>query len=420
MSAFGFDHPWLLLLLPLALLPLFASPLRLSSAPSSDVVPDDPLSSAISIAMSVFGALAISALALGLSGIHRRDQTIERRGVGANIVLLIDRSSSMDSTFANRSPEGREESKSVAARRLLTDFAARRPADRVAVAAFSTSPMPIVPMTDHHDAVRAAIAAIDRPGLAHTDVGRGLTLAFSMFDDASSETSRALVLVSDGAAVIDRRVQDALRDAARRDPVRLYWLFLRTQGSKGIYDRPPPGEADTPQIYPERHLDVFLKSLGLPYRAFEAKSATDVSDAIREIDQLEQRPTIYKETIPRQDLDWMFYWLAALAAALLLAAKLTESRLDDGLSEDERSHDWDAKNTAARAGLSHVSQAALSSSLPGGERSRGEAEAGEGDQGFPERAAPPHPALRADLSPPGRGEGRRPTSNANALPARAS
>lgn len=329
MSAYGFDHPWLLLLLALAALPFLASPLRLSAVPSSDVVPEDALSFALGFALSAIGALAILGLALGLSGLHRRDQILEKRGAGANIVLLLDRSSSMDSTFANRSPEGREESKSVAARRLLTDFASRRPADRIAVAAFSTAPMPIVPMTDHHEAVRAAIAAIDRPGLAHTDVGRGLSLAFSMFDDASSETSRALVLVSDGAAVIDRRVQDALRDAARRDPVRLYWLFLRTQGSKGIYDKPPPGEPDMPQTYPERHLDIFLKSLGLPYRAFEAKSAADVSAAIKEIDQLEQRPTIYKETIPRQDLDWLCYLVSALALLLLGGAKLLERRLDD-------------------------------------------------------------------------------------------
>lgn len=329
MTGLGVDHPYVLLLAALAALPFLASPLRLSAVPSSDVLPDDPLSDALGTGLSVLGALAILFLVLGLSGLHRRDQVVDKRGVGANIVLLLDRSSSMDSTFANRSPEGKEESKSVASRRLLTDFAARRPADRVAVAAFSTAPMPVVPMTDHHDAVRAAIAAIDRPGLAHTDVGRGLTLAFSMFDDSSSETSRALVLVSDGAAVIDRRVQDALRDAARRNPVRLYWLFLRTQGSKGIYDKPVPGEPDIPQVYPERHLDIFLKSLGLPYRAFEAKSAADVSAAIREIDQLEQRPTIYKETIPRQDLDWVAYWLAAVATALLLGAKLIERRLGD-------------------------------------------------------------------------------------------
>ncbi|MFD1333553.1 vWA domain-containing protein [Methylopila musalis] len=329
MTWIGFDHPWLLLLLPLALLPLAGSPLRASATPSEALAPRDPLSSAISATLTTLGMLAIAFLVFGLTGAHRRDQQVERRGVGANIVLLIDRSSSMDSTFANRSPTGAEESKSAAARRLLTDFATRRPADRVAVAAFSTAPMLVSPMTDRHDAVRAAIAAIDRPGLAHTDVGRGLSLAFSLFDDESTETSRAIVMVSDGAAVIDRRVQDALRDASRRNPVRLYWLFLRTQGARGIYDKPPPGDPDSPQTYPERHLDIFLKSLGLPYRAFEANSAQEVSAAIKEIDQLEQRPTTYVETIPRQDLDWAFYALAAGALLLLLGAKLAERRLDD-------------------------------------------------------------------------------------------
>jgi mxaC protein len=327
--ALGIDFPWALVLLPLVVLPAFASPLRASGIPCDAVTPDDALSSVVGVAMVAAGCVALAGLVLGLAGLHLREQVVERRGLGANVVLLIDRSSSMDSTFADQLPDGGEESKSAAARRLLTDFASRRPADRVAVAAFSTSPMPIVPMTEEHEAVRAAIAAIDHEGLAKTDVGRGLLLAFSMFDASSSESSRAVVLVSDGAAVIDRRVQEALRDAAKRSPVRLYWLFLRTQGSNGIHEAPRAGEEDTPFSNPERHLNIFLKSLGLPYRAFEAKSATEVSDAIREIDQLEQRPTLYKETLPRRDLAPWCFGLAAFAMLLLIAAKLAERRLED-------------------------------------------------------------------------------------------
>ena len=43
-----------------------------------------------------------------------------------------------------------------------------------------------------------------------------------------------------------------------------------------------------------------------------------------------------------------------------------------------------------------------------GEVDAAQAAAGEGARGFPESARPPHPALRADLSPPGRGEEHRP------------
>lgn len=325
-SHWGVDRPAVLALLLLALLPLLATPLRRGGVPAITVVPDDRLSLVIGAALRLAGMIAILALVLGIAGLHRREQSIEREGTGAHLVLLFDRSSSMDNSFADRAPTGDQESKSAAAKRLLTDFVARRPYDRIAVAAFSTSPMPVLPLTDHHGVVDAAIAAIDRPGLAFTDVGRGLALAFSYFDNDADESSRAVLLVSDGAALIDRRVQEALRDAVARTPVHLYWLFLRSRGSKGIFEVPPAGE-DTPQANPERHLHLFLQSLGMPYRAFEATSPEAVGQAIAEIDRQETRPIRYFERVPRRDLARPAFTVAACSIALLVEAKLAERQL---------------------------------------------------------------------------------------------
>ena len=322
----GVDHPAVLALLVLALLPLVASAFRRRGIASTRLVPDDPLSRAVGAGLRLAGAVAIVALVLGLAGLHRREQSVEREGTGAHLVLLLDRSSSMDNSFADRAPTGDQESKSAAAKRLLAEFVARRPHDRIAVAAFSTSPMPVLPLTDHHEVVDAAIDAIDRPGLAFTDVGRGLALAFSYFADDTDESSRAVLLVSDGAALIDRRVQEALRDAAARTPVHLYWLFLRSRGSQGIYDVPASGD-DSAQANPERHLHLFLQSLGVPYRAFEATSPQAVAQAITEIDRQETRPIRYVERIPRRDLVRPAFLVATLATALLLAAKLAERQL---------------------------------------------------------------------------------------------
>lgn len=321
------DYPLLLLLLPLALLPAMTSMFALSAYPSISVVPQDWASWAMDIGLRLAAALAILAIVLGLAGLHRLAQQVERTGHGAHIVLLLDRSSSMDNSFAGRRPTGDEESKSSAARRLLTDFIGRRPHDRVGIAAFSTSPMLVLPITDHRAAVQAAVAAIDRPGLAHTDVGRGLALALSMFDAGTPGESRAIVLVSDGAAVIGRQVQAALRDAVARNPVHLYWLFLRTKGSRGIFDEPQqPGE-NTPQAMPERHLNLFLASLGVPYRAFEATTPGAVEAAIVEIDKQEVRTIGYLERIPRRDLAASAYGLAAFCVVLLLLAKLAERQI---------------------------------------------------------------------------------------------
>jgi mxaC protein len=182
----------------------------------------------------------------------------------------------------------------------------------------------VMPLTEHQKAVQAAIAAIDRPGLTYTDVGRGLLLAMSMVEDSAAQASRAVVLVSDGAAVIDRKVQLALREAATRNPVNLYWLFLRTKGSNGIFEPPPPGEIDTPQANPERHLHLFLSTLGIPYHAFEATSPQAVEQAIAEIDKQELRPLSYFERIPRRDRSDLAYAIAAGAVLLLILAKLAE------------------------------------------------------------------------------------------------
>ena len=98
-----------------------------------------------------------------------------------------------------------------------------------------------------------------------------------------------------------------------------------TKGSPGIADR-PAGE-DTPQAAPERHLDLFFKSLGVPYRAFEAEGAEAVAAAIRQIEALERDPIPYVEERPRRDLTGLAAALAALGLAGLVLAKLAEADL---------------------------------------------------------------------------------------------
>jgi mxaC protein len=322
-----FTNPFALYLLPLAVLPLLVSAQKQEAFPSLSGFEVDRLSQVISAALRIAGMLAIVGLILGIAGISLRERTIDRIGHGAHIVLLIDRSSSMDDTFAGRQPSGAEESKSKAAKRLLKDFVINRPHDRIGVAAFSTAPIHVVPITDHKGLILGAIDAIDRPGLAFTDVGRGLAMALSMTEDDVSQGSRAIVLVSDGAAVIARRVQDALRAEFARHPAHLYWLYLRTEGTNGIFEEPPPDTEDTPQVLPERHLHKFLQSLHVPYRAFEAESPEAVKAAIAEIGKLEQTPVVYSEHIPQYDLSRWAYALALLGMLALLAAKFCERSL---------------------------------------------------------------------------------------------
>lgn len=328
-------YPYLLLLLPLAALPLIASSQQAEGYPSLGDTKTDTLSALVDFGLRLLGAIAIAGLVLGLSGLYRLGQSIERLGEGANIVLLFDRSASMNDTFAGQAPAGGEQSKSEAARRFLSDFVASREHDRFGVAAFSTSPMFVLPLSDHREATLAAIDAIELPGLALTNVGKGLAMALTMHDDDILSTqgadggiaSRAIVLVSDGAAVIDRKVQQRLSEAFIKRPLNLYWIFLRTEGARGIFDAPQKGDDDTPYAMPERHLNLFFEGLKIPYKAFEVENPAAGGEAVAAIDKLERRPMRYFERIPQKDLSGLAYGVAAAALLLLILAKLAETKL---------------------------------------------------------------------------------------------
>lgn len=326
MTLLAFDHPEVLLLAPVAVAPLLRSALRISTVPSLNCAPEDSLSEIVGVALKFLGVMAMLASLLGAAGPFFPGEEVERLAEGAQIVMLIDRSGSMNETFAGRNPSGGEESKAAAAKRILKAFVDSRRRDLVGVAAFSTSPMLVTPLSDHLDATKAAIDAMDRPGLDYTNIARGLAMALSMFRASDADHSRAVLLISDGAGVIDPKIQDDLRADFRKTRVNLYWLFLRSEGSRGIYAA-PEGDAESPQAAPERHLDLYFKSLGVPYRAFEAEGAKATEDALRQIDRLERQPIRYFEKLPRRDLAGACFAAALFAASLLLFAKLAEVRL---------------------------------------------------------------------------------------------
>lgn len=326
MTLLRLDHPELLLLAPVVFAPLLRSALRRSAIPSLAFVPKDGVSDLVGAVLKSLGVAALLASLLGAAGPFLEGEETERIAEGAEIVMLIDRSGSMNETFAGRSPSGGEESKAAAAKRILKAFVDSRRRDLVGVADFSTSPMLVTPLSDHPNATKAAIDAIDRPGLDYTNIARGLAMALSMFRSSVGGRSRAILLISDGAGVIDPKIQDDLRADFKRAQVNLYWLFLRTEGSRGIYAA-VEGDSESPQAEPERHLHLFFQSLGASYRAFEAEGPKATEDALSQIDRLERRPMPYVEKGPRRDLGGVLFAVALFATSLLLLAKLAEVSL---------------------------------------------------------------------------------------------
>jgi mxaC protein len=318
------DSPWVLTGLILMLLPLFNNGLRLTSNPWLTMIPVDRISTFLSLLVRLVAMSTIAGLILGMAGLHRTEQSIERIGHGAHIVILLDRSNSMDNSFAGIAPSGKEESKADSARRLLSEFVSQRKTDLIGVAEYSTAPLFVIPLTENKQAVLAAIAATSTPALAYTHVSKGLGMALSFFQQQAVTGSRIVLLVSDGAAAVDADSEQKLREWFKQQKVSLYWIFLRTANSPGIYDQPLDSRDDNAQAMPELYLHKFFSSLGSPYKAYEAESPNALREAMDDINRLENLPIYYLERFPRLDLTGYCYQLALLMMTLLLGVKYFE------------------------------------------------------------------------------------------------
>ncbi|MDY0057772.1 MAG: vWA domain-containing protein [Methyloversatilis sp.] len=320
-GALELTAPLWLLALPLALLPLWPRRRHSLDYGCIDWLPRDPLGNAVLRGGRIAAALAIVAAVLGLAGLAQPTTEQQRTGRGAEIVIVLDRSRSMDEPLL---PKGRQpsidttaEAKGKVARRLLAEFAARRPEDRYSLLLFSSAPMLVVPFTQHGDVVQAGIEAggIGR-GLSETDIGRALLAGAEQFDRRAYSGSRILLLVSDGAAQIDEEMRGKIRRAFERNRVAVYWVFIRSALSLGL------NADETDGNVPEAALHKFLQSTGVPYEAFEAEDPEAVKQAVAEVDRQQNLPLDYVERIPRRDFSGWCFVLALLAGAIALACRL--------------------------------------------------------------------------------------------------
>jgi len=327
---YGLATPWALALLPLALLPLLRHGQQTLSYSSLAMLPRDGLSDLVDGLVRVVAMAAVIAMVFGIGGLFRAAESVERIGQGAQTVMLLDSSGSMDTAYATGTANtsraavwGTYLSKGQVARRMLAEYAAQRPQDMFALFVFSGNPIPVLSLTEKQSAIQAAIAAggIER-GLASTDLGTGLIRSLEYFKDQPFTGSRVVMLVSDGAASLTIPVQDEIRNLLRKYRVSLYWFYLRAQFSPGLDTKMSSDTAS--QIAPEQLVHKFFAGTGVPYRAYSAENPNALREAIAEVNKLQNLPIRYQDVIPRRDLSARCFGVALALMAVLLAAKCTE------------------------------------------------------------------------------------------------
>ncbi len=324
-----FSHPWLLWLLPLAILPLLLQRAHAKHYSWVEMLPEDRLSDLVGLALKTLAVLTLVFIILGLAAPHTTETKVERIGVGAQIALVLDRSASMDDPFSGTTNAAGNttvgETKSVAAARLITDFVKSRQQDMFGMITFSNSAMYVLPLSENKKAVIAAVQATGGNALFQTNIGSGLTSSAGLFDKVPDSGSRAVILLSDGAGRVDADTQQKIKDWFDRMHISLYWIVLRQPGGISIFDPNFKPVEDQP-LPPEIELYEFFKTLKTPFKAYEAEDPKSLQLAMNDINNREKKPIKYFEKIPGHDYSNVCFMIAALMIALLLGVKHLEVR----------------------------------------------------------------------------------------------
>ncbi|HEY4369117.1 MAG TPA: vWA domain-containing protein [Steroidobacteraceae bacterium] len=322
-SSFAFEQPWFLLLLPLALLPLWPAGRDALSFAAVSWLPADRAGRIAGLLWSTFAVIALASLVIALAEPGRPQTEVARTGRGAEILVLMDRSRSMDDHMlpndwrkldpsARLSLQDSGPPKSQMARDLLAKFVAQRTDDRFSLMFFSTRPLSVVPFTQHDAAMQAGIIAGGiGHGLADTDVGRALIAGIGEFDQRAYSGSRIIMLVSDGGSDLDDATRDRIRKALTRNRIALYWIYLRSYNSPLLEDT-DPRQAGAPEIALHR----FFQTLHTPYRAYQAEEPEDLAKAVADVGHEQNSPLDFTELVPK--LSYTRYFLGAAAFSCLM------------------------------------------------------------------------------------------------------
>ncbi len=315
----GFEHPLALLLLPLAFLPfLFQGPKAIDFGAFA-LLPEDPLSRTLSWVERSLSTLFLLALLLALSAPYLRTHAVWKAARGSTIILLIDRSSSMNEDFSGQYLAGKSrETKMVVARTLLSDFVRESRDHLFGLIGFSTAPVEVAKLTSDRRFLQAAISALPDRGRGATYLAPALLLALSRLREAPPG-KRIVLLISDGATQIEPEARATMAQLFRELDLHLYWLYLRSRHAPSLIQ---PNARST--VSPAFALHQFFETLGDHYRLFETENRETLARALEEVHRLSQAPFRYREIHPRFRLERGLLLFALALLLLLLPLRLLE------------------------------------------------------------------------------------------------
>jgi len=335
-TSFEFQYPFLLALL--ALLPLYAF-LRGRSGPdaalafsSTELI--ERLGSIVRAAsgrLLIFLRLAVLALSIiALAGPRRVNDQTETQSSGVDILLVYDLSWSM--MALDMSSEGERATRFDIAQKVLKDFIARRPADRIGLVCFSGVPYFLSPLTLNHDWLRTNLDRLHIGIIRElgTAIGDATAMAVKRIGSVKDSKSRIIILLTDGDNNRGELDPIPAAEVARAMKARLYTIgigkdsptplpqFDTSTGQLRLDSFGEPMMSST--ILQPANYGVLTKMAELANgRSYTATNRQELESIYDDIDRLERTEVKLKH---HRTYTPLFVWPLAAAFLLLLIEQI--------------------------------------------------------------------------------------------------
>ena len=329
-----FAYPWILLMLPLALVALRQRPLTAITVSGLAVWRNVPPSGRLRWLRRVryMSAVAIGLLIIACAGPQMERQVGEETREGVAIQLLVDISSSMEQSLA--ADDGERISRLEATKRVVEQFIRHRPDDLIGLITFARYADTLSPLTYGHAALVEIVRELDiqeRPAEDGTGYGDALALACARLDQmgqwqpaagkrtadpSATVRSKLVVLLTDGENNCGLHLPEEAAGLAEKWGIRVYAISMKDDESGSTLERRNDDEGLTDA---EKLLRRLADETGGAY--WRIGNATHLQAVYERIDHLETSE-IKTTILYHSEISPLFQYLACVAFVLLLVERI--------------------------------------------------------------------------------------------------
>ena len=263
--------------------------------------------------------LALLIVALARPQFGNSKTIIEASGI--DILLVVDISGSMEAR--DFTLQGRSASRLMVVKKVVADFIARRPGDRIGLLAFAGRPYLFCPLTLDHDWLGKRLESL-RTGLIEdgTAIGSAIGAGAARLSKSKAK-SRIMILLTDGINNAGKIPPLVAAEAAQAMGIRIYTIGVGTRGEAPMPIRDRFGRMRMGMVrvdIDEKTLQKVAKMTGARY--FRATDTRSLADIYKEIDQMEKTTRKVRHFSRYREL----YPFALTAALLVLLLELLVRR----------------------------------------------------------------------------------------------